>query len=151
MVIENCTHSGTYLRQVQTGQDKGLQTDNQVFVWRKNIVVGELYLTVEVLAAAFGVELNDFLRQSWLCFLVVMMVSQTMYTFSGGIAKTAHDMMVFGAIMELHIPSDRHEQHRKGHQKGTDLQQPLFHGCKSREKGVMVSFFSLISRFGTMV
>ena len=101
-----------------------------MFVSGKNKIVGELDFAVEILAAAFGVELNDFLRQSWLCFLVVMMVSQTMYTFSGGIAKTAHDMMVFGAVMELHVPAYRDEQHRKGYQKGTNLQQPFFHAAK---------------------
>ena len=41
------------------GQDEGLQAENQVFVGRKNVVVGELDLAVEVLAAAFGIELQD--------------------------------------------------------------------------------------------
>ena len=117
MVVKDLSHLNEVFRQVEMRQDKGLQKDNQLFVERKNIVIGELDLAVKILTAAFGVELNDFLRQSWLCFLVVMMVSQTMYTFSGGIAKTAHDMMVFGAVMELHVPTNRNEQHHECHYK----------------------------------
>ena len=133
MVIEDCANSGTHLRQVQTRQDKGLQAYNQVFDWRKNIVVGELYLTVEVFTAAFGIELYDIIRQGPLFFLVFMMVPYAMHAISSSIAETAHHVMVFGAVMELHVPTDRYEQHHKGHQKGTDLQQPLFHGRKSKD------------------
>ena len=114
-----------------------MQADNQLFVGRKNVVVGELDFAVEVFAAAFGIELDDLVRQNHLCFLVIMVVSQTMHAFSGGIAKTAHDMMVFGAVMELHVPADRDEQHRKGHQKGTDLQQPFFHAAKVQNKTIL--------------
>ena len=107
-----------------------MQADNQLFVGRKNVVVGELDFAVEVFAAAFGIELDDLVRQSCFCFLVIMVVSQTMHAFSGGIAKTAHDMMVFSAVMELHVPADRDEQHHKGYQEGTNLQQPFFHAAK---------------------
>ena len=102
-----------------------------MFVGRKNEVVGKLDLAVEVLTTAFGLELDDIERLDGLRFLVIMMVSQTMYAFSGGVAKTARDMVVFGAVMELYVPAYRDEQHHKGHQKGADLQQPLFHGRKS--------------------
>ncbi len=95
-------------------QDNGLQVDNQVFVRRKNEVVGELYLTVEVVTATFGVEMHNIERQRGFHFMF-MIVSQTMHTISGSIAETAHHVMVFGAIVELHIPSCRDEQHHKGH------------------------------------
>ena len=61
---------------------------------------------------------------------MLMMVTQAMHAFRSGIAKTARDMVVFGAVMELYVPAYRDEQHHKGHQKGADLQQPLFHGAK---------------------
>ena len=134
MVIENCTHSGTYLRQVQTGQDKGLQADNQVFDWRKNIVVGELDLAVEVFAAAFGIELESIkLPKVRFGFFVLLLMVKAMHTMVCHCTKAARQLMVFGAVMELHVPTDRYEQHHKGHQKGTDLQQPLFHGRKSKD------------------
>lgn len=95
-------------------QDDGLQVDNQLFVRRKNEVVGELYLTVEVVTATFGIEMHNIERQRGFHFMF-MIVSQTMHTIRGSIAETAHHVMVFGAIVELHIPSSRDEQHHKGH------------------------------------
>ena len=134
MVIEDSAHSGTHLRQVQTRQDKGLQADNQVFVWRKNKVVGELDFAVEVLAAAFGIELESIqLPKVCIGFFVLMFMVETMQTMVDHCTKAARQLVVFGTVMELHVPSNRHEQHRKSHQKGTDLQQPLFHGCKSKD------------------
>ena len=134
MVIEDCANSGTHLRQVQTRQDKVLQTDNQVFVWRKNKVVGELDFAVEVVATAFGIELASIqLPKVCIGFFVLMFMVETMQTIVGHCTKAARQLMVFGAVMELHVPTDRYEQHHKGHQKGTDLQQPLFHGCKSKD------------------
>ena len=91
-----------------------MQVDNQVFVRRKNEVIGELYLTVEVVTATFGVEMHNIERQRGFHFML-MIVSQTMHTIRGSIAETAHHIMVFGAIVELHIPSYRDEQYHKGH------------------------------------
>ena len=117
-----------------------------MFFKRKNKVIGELDFAVEVVAAAFGIELECIvLPKEGISFL--MLVVKTMQTTVRRWAKAACQLVVFGAVMELHVPPNRHEQHRKGHQKGTDLQQPLFHGCKNKEKGVMVSYFCLISHF----
>lgn len=102
-----------------------------MFVGRKNEVVGKLDLAVEVLTTAFGLELDDIERLDGLRFLVIMMVPQAMHACCGSVTEAAGHVMIFGAIMELHVPSDRDKQHRKGHQKGADLQQPLFHGRKS--------------------
>ena len=44
-------------------EGKGLKLGIKVFLGRKNEVVGELDDAVEVLAAAFGVELNDILMR----------------------------------------------------------------------------------------
>lgn len=125
-------------------QDNGLQVDNQVFVGRKNEVVGELYLTVEVVTATFGVEMHNIERQRGFHFMFMIM-SQTMHTISGSIAETAHHVMVVGAIVELHVPTDRYEQHHKGHQKGTDLQQPLFHAAKVRIFCIFAAKFRIMA------
>ena len=60
VVVEDRADLVAQVRQVKMGQDKGLQLDNQMFVERKNKVVGELDLAVEVLAAALGVKLECF-------------------------------------------------------------------------------------------
>ena len=95
-------------------QDNGLQVDNQVFVGRKNIVVGKLHLAVEVFATAFGVELYNIVRRNSFRFML-MMVPYAMHTIRSSIAETAPHVMVFSAIVELHVPSCRDEQHHKGH------------------------------------
>ena len=122
------------------GQDEGLQADNQVFVRRKNEIIGKLDLAVEVIAAAFGIELHDIVRQSGFHFML-MMVTPAMHAVVGGIAQTTRRMVVFGAIMELHVPTDRDKQHDKGHQKGADLQQLLFHGAKVGKKVELCRIF----------
>ena len=64
------------VRQIKMGQYKGLQFDNQMLVWRKNIVVGELNLSVEVLAAALGIIMECFvlLKVCFGSFVLVFMV-----------------------------------------------------------------------------
>ncbi len=62
--------------------------------------------------------------------MVLVMMPQAMHAFSGGIAKATRDMVVFGAVMELHVPTDRDEQHGKSHQKGAELQQTFSHAAK---------------------
>ena len=85
------------------GQDERLQAENQVFVRRKNVVVGELYLAFEVLAAAFGVELDAMLWHSvgFMFALVVMAMRARLCRVN----ETARQVMVFGAIVELHVPT----------------------------------------------
>ena len=102
------------LLKVKMKEDKRLEMDVKLFVRRKNEAVGELDLAVEVIAAAFGIELHDIVRQSGFHFML-MIVSQTMHTIRGSIAETAHHVMVFGAIVELHVPSCRDKEHHKSH------------------------------------
>ena len=59
------------------GQDEGLQVDHQVFLRRKNVVVGKLNLAFEILAAAFGVELDAVLWHS--VSFMLMLVAMTMH------------------------------------------------------------------------
>ncbi len=113
------------LLKVEMEEDKRLEMDVKLFVRRKNEVVGELDLAVEVFAAAFGIELHDIVRQSGFHFMLVVVIP-AMYAVVGCIAQAARHVVVFGAVMELHIPTDRDKQHGKGHQEGTDLQQSLF-------------------------
>ena len=116
-----------YLRQqllkIEMSEDNRLQMDVDVFFRRKNEVVSELDLAVEVFAAAFGVEMDDLMKRGRCRFVLMMvMMTQAMHAFRGSIDKTAGYMVVLGAVMELHVPSHRDEQHHKGRQKGTDLQ-----------------------------
>lgn len=86
------------------GQDEGLQTDNQVFLKRKNKIVGELDFAFEVLATAFGVELEAVLWHS--VGFMLMLVAMTMHARFCRINKTARQVMVFGAIVVLHVPTN---------------------------------------------
>ena len=114
--------------------------DVKLFLRRKNEVIGKLDLAVEVIAAAFGIELHDIVRQSGFHFMLVVVIP-AMHAVVGCIDKAACRMVFFGAIMELHIPTDRDKQHGKGHQEGTDLQQSLFHGAKVGKKVELCRIF----------
>ena len=63
---------------------------------------------------------------------MLMMVSYAMLAFYCGITETTRQLVVFGAVMELHVPTYRDEEHHEGHRKGSNLQQPLFHAAKIR-------------------
>ena len=154
-VVEDRADLGTQVRQVKMGQDKGLQLDNQMFVGRKNIVVGELDLAVEVLATALGIIMECFvlLKVCFGSFVLVFMV-EAVHTLVCHYAKTAHKLVVFGTIVEFHVPPDRDEQHREGQQKGADLQQPIFHSfispksLSSTKQGSAASHPCSLWRFG---
>ena len=111
-----------------------------MLVRRKNKIVGKLDLAIEVFAAAFGVELNDIVRHNGFHFML-MMVPHAMHACGGSIAETACHMVVFGAIVELNVPTHRNEEYHKGHQKGTDLQDSFFHGTKVGKKDEWCRFF----------
>ena len=130
VIAEDHFHVVAELRQVEMGQNDGLQIDNQVFVGRKNIIVGELDLAVEVFAAALGIELDDIVQFSGFHLMVLMMVPHAMHTCHRGITEATRQLVVFSTIVEFHIPPDRDEQHREDQQKGADLQQPFFHAAK---------------------
>lgn len=66
-------------------------------------------------------------------FVSMLMVKAVQARFSR-IDKATRQLMVFGAVMELDIPTDGDEQHHKCHQTRADLQQPLFHGTKIQKK-----------------
>ena len=102
--------------------------DVKMFVGRKNEVVGELDQALEILAAAFGVELKSVLMHK-MGFMFGFM-AMAMRTRLGRVNKAAGQMVVFGAIVELHVPTHRDEKHHKGHHHGTDLQDSFFHAAK---------------------
>ena len=120
------------------GQYKGLQLDNQMFVGRKNIVVGELDLAVEVLTAAFGVELDGVVRHE----MDLVLMLQTMVARLCRIDETARQMLVFRAIVELHVPTHRDETHHKCHHEGNYLQPLLFHAAKIVKNDVWMARWS---------
>ena len=102
--------------------------DFGVFFWRKDVVVGELYLAFKLLAAAFGVKLETVLLYSM--GLMFVLVTETMEASLRSITKATRQMMVLGAIVELHVPTHRDEEHHKGHQQGSDMQDLVFHAAK---------------------
>ena len=109
-------------------EGKRLEMDVKVFFGRKNEVVGELDFALEVLAAAFRIEL-DFMRLREMSLVFVLML-KAMQARLRRLAEAPRQVMLCRAIMELHVPTYRDEKHRKGHQKGTDLKQSFFHGRK---------------------
>ena len=113
---------------VEIGEGKGLEMNVKVFFGRKNVVVGELDQAFEVLAAAFGIELKSVLMHKMS--LMLMFVGKAMHTRFCCIDKTAAQMVVFGAIVELHVPTHRDEEHHKGHHQRTNLQDSFFHAAK---------------------
>ena len=98
---------------IEMDEDKRLEKEVLLFVGRKNVVVGELNLAFEVLAAAFGVELDSVLWHS--VGLMLVLVAMAMHARLCRVNEAAHHMMVFGAIVELHVPTHRDEKHHKGH------------------------------------
>ena len=58
--------------EVEIGKDKRWEINVKVFFGRKNVVVGELNLAFEVLAATFGVVLYAMLRHSMGFMLVLV-------------------------------------------------------------------------------
>jgi hypothetical protein len=142
MVVKDDFQSVAQFRKVEMGQDKGLQVDIQVFLCRKNEVIGELDFAVEIITATFWFIMNCIRLCNKEAF-VFMLVVAAMQARLSRLAKTARHLMRFGAIMKPHVPAHRNEKHHKGHQKGTDLKQSFFHGRKSTEKtnSPIISFF----------
>ena len=115
---------------IEMDEDKRLEMEFKVFLRRKNVVVGELNLAFEVLAAAFGVELKDVRVCEMRLVFVLMLMPHAVQARLRRIDEATRQMMVFGAIMKLHVPSHRDEEHHKGHEQRTDFQQPFFHAAK---------------------
>ena len=104
------------LLKVEMEEDKRLEMDVKLFLRRKNEVISKLDLAVEVVAAAFGIELES-IQLPKVCFglFVLMFMVEAMQTMVYHCTKAARQLVVFGAIMELHIPSDRDKQHHECH------------------------------------
>ena len=132
MVVEGHTHLRVQLRQVEMGQEEGLKVDNQMLFGRKNVVVGELDEALEILAATFGVELQVVVLYKMS--LMLVFVGEAMHTRFCRIDEAAGQMMVFGAIVELYVPTYRDEKHHKCQDHGTDLQDSFFHAAKIQKK-----------------
>ena len=113
---------------VEIGEGKRLKMNVKVFFGRKNVVVGELDQALEVLATTFGIELQAMVLYKMS--LMLMFVGKAMHTRFCRIDKTAAQMVVFGAIVELHVPTHRDEKHHESHHRGTDLQDSFFHAAK---------------------
>lgn len=115
-------------------KDQWLEMDVQMFFRRKNEVVRKLYLAIEILAATLGTELYlILLRQAGFMpvpMLMLVLMSLAMSTRLRRVDEATPKMVIFSAIVELHIPTHRDEEHHKGHQEGPKLQDSFFHGAK---------------------
>ena len=109
-------------------EDERLEMNVKVFFGWKNIVVSELDKAVEIVATAFGVEMS-FFGGSWNLLVSLVMMSQAMLA-DRRITETAGQLVVDGAIVELHVPANGDEKHHEGHPKRADLHQPIFHAAK---------------------
>ena len=118
-------------QQVVVDEDKRLEMHTKMLFGRKNEVFGKLYLAFEVVAAAFGIELEfrGLCKICFGCYMVVLMVEAMQARLCCRV-ETTRQLVRLGAIVELDVPPNRDEQHHKGHQKRTDLQQTFFHGAK---------------------
>ena len=77
-MMENLLCLRQQVKDVKMGEGKGLKMNVKVFVGRKNEVVGELNHTLEILAAAFGVELQTVVLYKMS--LMLMFVGKAMRT-----------------------------------------------------------------------
>ena len=94
-----------------------LTRNGDMFFRRKSVIVSELNLAVEIFAAAFCIKMNDLemlLKFSNIHVMVRMVLA--VLAKARRIAKTAQNMMVFGAIVEIYVPTYRNEEHQKRHQ-----------------------------------
>ena len=101
--MENLLCLRQQVEDVEMGEGKGLKMNVEVLVGRKNEVVGELDQALEVLAAAFGVELHAMVLYKMN--LVLVFVGKTMHTRFRRVDETTRQMVVFGAIVKLHVPT----------------------------------------------
>ena len=102
-MMENLLCLRQQVKDVKMGEGKGLKMNVKVFFGRKNVVVGELDEALEILAAAFGVELQVVMLYKMS--LMLVFVGKAMHTRLCRIDETAAQMVVFGAIVELHVPT----------------------------------------------
>ena len=87
--------------------------------------------SVKIIATAFFIEMHDIkmlLKLSDIHVTVRMVLA--VLAKARGIAEAAQQMMVFGAIVKIHVPTHRNEKHQKRHQKGSYLQNAFFHAAK---------------------
>ena len=115
---------------IEMRQQGWLQENGNMFFRWKCVIVSELYLAVKIVAAAFFIEMNDIevlLKLSGVHVAVRMVLA--VFAKARSIAETAQKMMVFGAIVEIHVPTYRNEEHQKCHQWGYYLQNAFFHAA----------------------
>ena len=118
------------IRQIEMRQQGWLQENDNLFFGWKSVIISELNFTIKIVAAAFFTEMHDikmFLKLSGIHVMVRMVLA--VFAKARSVAETAQKMMVFGAIVEIHVPSYRNEEHQKRHQWGYYLQNAFFHAA----------------------
>ena len=111
----------------------------------KYVLISELYLAIEVVAAALGIEMR---RRGMVlvAFLAALGVTEALCVHWQTHSDVACHRVARRAVMEAHIPTDRDEQHHKGQQKTTDLQQTFFHGRKNTKSNHIIFHRTCISK-----
>ena len=105
---------------------------NKMFFDGEGIIVGELYFAVEVLAAAFGAEVEHMLMFFKLfgVHMAMMMVVLAMFAELRSVAKAAHQTMVLATIVEVDVPAHGNEEHQQCHSRRYYLKEKPFHAAK---------------------
>ena len=120
-----------------------------IFLW-KNEAVGKLDHLVEVLAAAFGVELQQVVVRSGVggfamvmgLFMVVLMFQAMLAKFRG-LAEASQQGMGLGTIVELDVPIGGDQQHQQGDDNGSYFEHGFFHAAKIQNSSSTASFFDV--------
>ena len=111
--VENLLDFLQQIRQIEMRQQGWLQENDNLFFGWKSVIISELNFTVKIVAAAFFIEMNDikmFLKLSGIHVMVRMVLA--VFAKTRSIAETTQQMMVFGAIVEIHVPTHRNEKHQ---------------------------------------
>ena len=93
------------LLKVEMDEDKRLEMDVKLFLWRINKVVGELYLAFVIVAAALGIEMRRH-GMMLVVFLAALGVTEALRMHWRTHSDVTRHRVARRAIMEAHVPSE---------------------------------------------
>ncbi len=117
---------------VEMNQGSGMKMWKLLLVERKSERVSKLDSLVEILAAAFLLEMER-IRIVFVNISKAVAMVGTLRVNRRPHTDAARKRFARRAIVEAYVPAYRDEQHQNGHQKGTNFQQALFHAAKIRK------------------
>ena len=121
--IENLLHDGRQVQNRKLSMINRLEMNVQMPLGRKNVVVAKLDEAVEIFAATscFIMDYIKKVKVHFAVFVLMFVVEAMQARLSRRNAETARQVMVFGAIVELHVPAHRNKQYHQSHQHRPDL------------------------------